>query len=94
MRKLVDTPSFRRAYRKQVKRNRTLQPHIDETLRKMQEDLFSPALGTHKLSGKLLGLWASACGYDCRIVFSLDMDPTDEQEVILLIDIGTHDEVY
>lgn len=94
MRKLVITASFQRAYRKQVKRNRALQSRIDETLRQMQEDLYSQSLGTHKLSGKLQSLWASACGYDCRIVFTLDIDPTDGQEVILLIDIGTHDEVY
>lgn len=94
MRKLVITASFQRAYRKQVKRNRALQPRIDETLRHMQDDLYSHSLGTHKLSGKLQGLLASACGYDCRIVFSLEIDPADGQEMILLIDIGTHDEVY
>jgi hypothetical protein len=29
-----------------------------------------------------------------RIVFSLETEPTGEYEVILLLDIGTHDEVY
>ncbi len=94
MRRLVITESFRRAYRKQVKRNRAHQPRIEETLRQMEEGLYSPSLGTHKLSGKLQGLWASACGYDCRIVFSLEIDPSDGREVILLIDIGSHDDVY
>lgn len=94
MRKLVITSSFRRAYRKQVNKNRTLQPRLDDTLQQMQQDLFAPALSTHKLSGKLQGLWASACGYDCRIVFSLEIDKANGQEVILLIDIGTHNEVY
>lgn len=93
MRRLVLTTSFQRAYRKQVKKSRSLQAQIDDTLRQMEDDLFAPALSTHKLSGNLAGLWASACGYDCRIVFSLENDP-DGQEVILLIDLGTHDEVY
>jgi hypothetical protein len=32
--------------------------------------------------------------YDCRIVFSIETAPTTQKEVILLLDIGTHDEVY
>jgi mRNA-degrading endonuclease YafQ of YafQ-DinJ toxin-antitoxin module len=41
-----------------------------------------------------LGFWASSCGYDCRVIFSLENDPSNGLEVILLLDIGTHDEVY
>jgi addiction module RelE/StbE family toxin len=94
MRPLVITPKFRRAYRKLGKRTPKLRDHIDEALRQMQVDVFAPALGTHKLSGTLLGLWACSCGYDCRIVFSLEIDETTRGEVIVLLDIGTHDEVY
>jgi len=60
----------------------------------MTNDVFTAHLGAHKLSGELLGLWACSCGYDCRIVFALETDPTTGGEVILLLDIGTHDEVY
>lgn len=94
MRKLVLTSKFRRTYRKLVKRDRILQTHIDEALKQMQADVFAPALGTHKLGGALLGLWACSCGYDCRIIFSLESDEDSGREVILLLDIGTHDEVY
>ncbi len=94
MRLLVITPKFRRTYQKLGKRTPKLQNHIDEVLREIQADVFAPALGTHKLSGALLGLWACSCGYDCRIVFSLEIDEKTGCEVILLHDIGTHDEVY
>lgn len=94
MRLLVITPKFRRAYRKLGKRTPKLQDHIDEVLRQMQTDVFAPALGTHKLSGALLGLWACSCGYDCRVIFSLEIDDKTGYEVILVHDIGTHDEVY
>jgi len=57
-------------------------------------DAFAPSLATHRLSGRLHGLWASSCGYDCRIIFSIKTDPDSGNEVILLLDIGTHDEVY
>ncbi|MEG3900349.1 hypothetical protein QT989_32690, partial [Microcoleus sp. SVA1_B6] len=32
--------------------------------------------------------------YDCRIIYSLDRDSETAEELIILIDIGTHDEVY
>jgi mRNA-degrading endonuclease YafQ of YafQ-DinJ toxin-antitoxin module len=49
---------------------------------------------THKLSGELYGLWACSCGYDCRIVFALEQAEQSGDEVVVLLDIGTHDEVY
>ncbi len=94
MRTLVPTPKFRRAYRKLAKRDRALQRRLDDVLRQMQSDVFAPALGTHKLGGALSELWACSCGYDCRVVFSLEIDEVSGREIILLIDIGTHDEVY
>ncbi len=94
MRRLVVTPRFRRAFRKFVSRDRDLQGRIEVILRQMQADVFAPHLGTHKLSGSLFGLWACVCGYDCRIVFTLEPDPASGEEVILLLDVGTHDVVY
>jgi len=50
---------------------------------------FHRKLRTHKLSGKLEGLWAFSVTYDCRVIFKFL-----NGEGILLIDIGGHDEVY
>lgn len=94
MRELVLTPKFKRTYRKLVKRDRAFQKRIEDILIQMSQDVFANSLGTHKLSGELTGLWACSCGYDCRIVFALETDRDTGQEVILLLDIGTHDEVY
>ncbi len=94
MRELVLTPRFRRTFRRFVRRNRRLQFRIEETLAQMQADVFAPALGSHKLSGELYGLWACTCGYDCRIIFAIEKDKETDQELILLLDIGTHDQVY
>lgn len=60
----------------------------------MALDVFAPALETHKLSGNLLGALACSCGHDCRIIFFLEQDEASGAEVIILADIGTHDEVY
>jgi len=94
MRELRSTPQFEKAYRKFVRRNPVLEKKIDEALKQMRLDVFTPTLQTHKLSGKLLGLSACSCGYNCRIVFSMEKDSQTGQEFIVLVDIGTHDEVY
>ena len=94
MRKLVLTPKFKRSYRKYVARNRLLQQRMEDVLRSIQQDVFAPGLGAHKLSGVLAGYWACSCGYDCRVIFSIEIDAESGQEVVVLLDIGTHDVVY
>lgn len=92
-RPLVSAPGFERAYRKFTRRDAQLQKKVDRALQRLEQDAHSPLLKTHKLSGKLQGLLACSCGYDCRIVFSIEENDEGE-EVVLLIDIGTHDDVY
>ena len=87
-RKLVLTPKFKRSFSSFIRRNRKLQKEIEKVFEQIEEDVFSASLNTHKLSGTLEGLRACSCGYDCRIVFSL------EDELIILLNIGRHDEVY
>jgi mRNA interferase YafQ len=53
MRSLVLSAKFQRAFRKFVQRNRDLQAEIETILVQMQEDVFLPSLGTHKLGGNL-----------------------------------------
>ncbi|WP_257670231.1 type II toxin-antitoxin system RelE/ParE family toxin [Parapedobacter tibetensis] len=65
------------------------------TLARLEQDAYDQALKTHKLSGNLAAYLACSCGYDCRIVFSIEKAIDDPAaEVILLHDIGTHDDVY
>ncbi len=69
MRELKSATQFEKAYRKFVRRHPQSQKKIDEALKQMSREVFAPSLQTHKLSGKLFGLLACSCGYDCRIVF-------------------------
>jgi mRNA interferase YafQ len=94
MRHLVLTPKFKRAFQKFCKRDSARQRRIEDALRLMEQDVFMTGLGTHKLSGSLSGYWACSCGYDCRIIFSLETDLETGEEVVVLLDVGTHDEVY
>jgi mRNA interferase YafQ len=58
----------------------------------MEADAFDPRLRTHKLKGELAGCWSASAGYDLRIVFQLIDD--DSNPAVLLLAVGTHDEVY
>ena len=84
---------FKRAFRKFTRRNTQLQARIEETITALSDDIFNPSLGTHKLEGKLSGLLSCSCGYDCRIVFAIETE-RDGEIFIVLLDVGTHNEVY
>ncbi len=94
MRELVLTPRFKRAFRKFMRQHRHLQKTIEETLIQMQSDIFAAPLHTHKLTGPLSGLRACSCGYDCRMVFSIELNKLTGKEEIFLLNIGTHEEIY
>ena len=94
MHELVLTPRFERAFRKLVRKTPSLQPQIELTLQRMAEDLSDPRLKTHHLSGQLAGLHACSVAYDCRIVFSKHKIPKTGAEILLLANIGSHEEVY
>ena len=94
MRELVLTPRFERAFRRVTAKNPALQSPIETVLQRMAEDLADPRLKTHRLSGQLAGLFACSVAYDCRIVFSKQKHPKTGEETLLLVNIGTHEEVY
>jgi len=65
---------------------------LEATLLLLSEDAFDPRLKTHKLKGDLDAVWACSAGYDLRILFELVQH--EGAEAILLLTMGTHDEVY
>jgi mRNA interferase YafQ len=74
------------------KKDRRAFAAIRTTLVTLQDDAFDERLATHKLRGDLAGLWACSAGYDLRIVFEIAKH--NDAEIILLVSVGTHDEVY
>lgn len=88
--KLVWDASFKRSYQKRVSRDTRLKKKFRSTLKIFASNPFDSKLKTHKLTGKLSGLWAVSVDYDCRIVFKFYKETNE----VLLIDIGSHDEVY
>ena len=94
MRRLAWHTSFRRAFKRCSRNRPDASDRILAALTNLLEDPFDPRLKIHKLRGKLEGLLACWVEYDCRIVFALAKDPESGDDLIVLVDIGTHDEVY
>jgi mRNA-degrading endonuclease YafQ of YafQ-DinJ toxin-antitoxin module len=94
MAELVPTTKFKRAFRRLISKNPSLQAQIETTLRRLAQNPNDPRLKTHHLSGRLAGLHACSAGYDCRIVFAKEKHPQTGAEVLLLINLGSHEEVY
>jgi mRNA interferase YafQ len=94
MMEVVWSSGFKRAFKKITKKNPQLQERIVEVLILLAEDPFTPSLKSHKLGGNLEGLWSCSVAYDCRIIFNFSQDEQVLEIFILLVDIGTHDEVY
>ena len=94
MRTLIWDNSFKRAFKRFVRKHPQLQEKIFKTIDLLVSDPFAFSLKSHKLSGQLEGLWACSVAYDCRIIYTFNRDPDTDEETIVLIDLGTHDEVY
>jgi len=94
MAELVSTAKFERAFRRLTRKNPAIQPQLEAALRRLSEDPGDSRLKTHHLSGRLAGLHACSAGCDCRIVFQKSQHPQTGSDVLLLINIGSHEEVY
>lgn len=87
--KVIWDQGFKRIYKKKIKNNEELKKRFWDAIELFSKEPFSHRLRTHKLTGRLEGLWAFSVSFDCRVIFKF----LGKNEV-LLIDIGEHDEVY
>jgi addiction module RelE/StbE family toxin len=93
MRRLVWTNTFVRAYKRFSRRHPQLLEKLKGVLEQLSVDPFQPQLRTHKLRGELEGVWACWIERDIRLLFEL-VTAEDGGEEILLLTLGSHDEVY
>ena len=87
---LVTTVSLDRRTRRLLARHPDLRPWLADTLEKLHTDPFEPGLRLHPLTGKLQGMQAVSLTYSYRVTLTLQIT----EHEILLLDIGSHDEVY
>lgn len=92
--KLVADKSFKKAFKRLIKKSPQLQDKVLEVLDLLENNPFTPSLKSHKLTGSLDRYWSCSVSYDCRIIFTFSKDTESEETLIVIVDIGTHDEVY
>ena len=83
-----------RALKGTVRRHPELRARVERTLQQLAEDPFHPTLHSHKLKGPLAGAWACTVEFDHRILFEFVQNQQSGEEELLLLTMGTHDEVY
>jgi mRNA-degrading endonuclease YafQ of YafQ-DinJ toxin-antitoxin module len=87
---LVWTAHFTRAAGKFVKRYPELKKKVALILRDLEKDPFQPHLDFHHLGGKQTGVQAVSITDSYRITMTVIITKKE----IILLDIGSHDEVY
>lgn len=88
------TPKSLRSFKRLIRKNPNLRALIEKTLLQLAKDPFNSSLRTHKLKGELANVWSCSIDYNYRILFEFVENSEDKQEAILLLNLGTHDEVY
>ncbi|WP_204102621.1 MULTISPECIES: type II toxin-antitoxin system RelE/ParE family toxin [Spirulina sp. CCY15215] len=83
-----------RSFKRLIRKNPQLRLAIEETLRQLAEDPFHPSLRTHKLKGDFAESWSCSIDYSYRIIFEFVRDIENEEEAVVLLNMGTHDEIY
>lgn len=91
---LVWSATFVRAFRHHIHHQPELRARVQETLQHLAADPFEATLHSHKLKGELGGVWACTVDYDHRILFEFVHNPDSGEPELLLLTMGTHDEVY
>ncbi|MCX7014172.1 MAG: plasmid stabilization protein [Candidatus Sumerlaeota bacterium] len=86
----VWTHAFARTARRFLRRHPDLVGLFDDTLKQLESDPYSPRLGLHRLKGKHRDKHAVSLTYSHRIVLILRVEAGE----IVLLDVGSHDEVY
>ena len=88
--KVARSDKFMKKIVKLIRKNPSLKPKIVKTLKLIEEDPFYPSLRLHQLKGKLNGKYSISIDMNYRIILELIIKDNE----IILLDIGSHDEVY
>lgn len=94
MKNLVWSLTFIRAFKRLVKKNPELRSQIEQVLQQIAEDPFHVSLRSHKLKGDSSGRYSCSIDYQNRILFKFVTNPDSGEEEILLLTLGSHDDVY
>lgn len=88
--RLVWTETFARTARRFLRKHRDLAGLFEDVLKQLEDDPNQPRLRLHRLKGKHKDKHAVSLTYSYRIVLILRI----EDDEIVLLDVGSHDDVY
>ncbi|MFZ2725889.1 MAG: type II toxin-antitoxin system mRNA interferase toxin, RelE/StbE family [Methylococcaceae bacterium] len=88
--KLIKDENYQRKERKFFKKHPELLNKYNEVLNKLKSNPFDASLKAHKLKGELSEFYSCSLTYDYRIVCVFII----QNNIIVLVDIGSHDDVY
>jgi addiction module RelE/StbE family toxin len=88
--KLSWTSTFIKTSKKFFKKHPELKPDFKELLIELEEDPFQKRLKLHQLKGRHKEKYSVSLTYSYRVVLYLEI----VNKEIVLLDIGSHDEVY
>jgi len=87
---LVRDDKYIKIERKFFKNHSNLISKYASVLKKLQKNHFDESLDTHKLGGKMNGLYSCSLNYQYRIILSIVV----VEDKLYIVDVGTHEEVY
>lgn len=88
--RIAFTESYNKKASKWLKKHAALRGQYLKTLQLIELDVNHPSLRLHNISGRLSGLNSVSINMSYRITLELMIEDGD----IVLINIGSHDEVY
>jgi len=90
MYKLVETDKYKKKAVKFFKKHKDLLSKYEKTIFLLETNPFHPSLRLHKLQGTKKEFFSVSIDMEYRII----IDFIIEDDKIILLDIGHHDEVY
>ncbi len=93
MTNLVWNDSFTKALQGKAK-SLSVRKSVEHTIRLLTTDPFHHSLHSFRLQKLFEGTWACSPAKNLKIIFELAQHPESGEAEILLLAVGTHDEVY
>jgi addiction module RelE/StbE family toxin len=87
---LIYPDSYNKRAKKFLRKHPDIQNQYHKTLELLELDPYHPSLRLHSLEGRLKGLSSVSINMSYRIVLELEI----QGDEIVLVNIGSHDQVY
>jgi mRNA-degrading endonuclease YafQ of YafQ-DinJ toxin-antitoxin module len=88
--KIIYSGPYKKKEKKFIKNHPDIVGQYEKTFKLLEMNPYHPSLRLHKLTGKLSDLYSVSI----NITYRLSMEFIIQEDKIIPVDIGTHEEVY